>query len=196
MVILIDNGHGKDTPGKRSPIWDDGSQLFEYEFNRDVAETLHHMLIMNGYDAVLLVPELNDVSLAERVERANSIYVNSFCFLVSIHANAGGGTGFEVFTSKGETDSDKIAECFVESAKEHLTDFKIRTDNSDGDQDKEAQFYILKNTWCPAILTENLFMDNERDCRYIMSREGRDKIAEMHYDAIVNYIESRSKLIK
>ena len=36
VKILLDNGHGYDTPGKRSPIWPDGSQLFEWEFNRDI----------------------------------------------------------------------------------------------------------------------------------------------------------------
>lgn len=34
MKILIDNGHGRATAGKRSPVWPDGKQLFEYEFNR------------------------------------------------------------------------------------------------------------------------------------------------------------------
>ena len=36
ITILLDNGHGNDTPGKRSPIWPDGSQLLEWQFNRDI----------------------------------------------------------------------------------------------------------------------------------------------------------------
>ena len=94
------------------------------------------------------------------------------------HANAGGGTGWEVFTSKGEIKSDAIAECFAESAKVHLSDFRIRTDILDSDSDKEANFYILLHTHCPAILTENLFMDTERDCRFIMSDEGRELLRD------------------
>ena len=38
MKVLIDNGHGVDTKGKRSPVWPDGRQLFEWEFNRDIAK--------------------------------------------------------------------------------------------------------------------------------------------------------------
>ena len=36
----------------------------------------------------------------------------------------------------------------------------------------------------PAILTENFFMDTEKDCRFIMSEEGRERIANMHVDFI------------
>mgnify|MGYP000817767973 FL=1 len=43
MKILIDNGHGRATAGKRSPVWPDGKQLFEYEFNRDIALSLIHI---------------------------------------------------------------------------------------------------------------------------------------------------------
>ena len=37
MKILIDNGHGENTPGKRSPKWADGSQLFEWKYTREIA---------------------------------------------------------------------------------------------------------------------------------------------------------------
>ena len=64
----------------------------------------------------------------------------------------------------------------------------MRFDYSDGDPDQESQFYILKNTNCPAILTENFFMDNEKDCRFIMSNNGRQIIAELHVAAIKKVI--------
>ena len=65
-----------------------------------------------------------------------------------------------------------------------LPDFKQREDLSDNDPDKEAHFYILDHTICPAVLTENLFMDTEKDCRFIMSEEGRQKIADIHINFI------------
>jgi N-acetylmuramoyl-L-alanine amidase len=186
MKVIIDNGHGIETKGKRSPKWADGSQLFEWEFNRDIAKRFSNLLNEQGISNFLVVKEEKDVSLKDRVNRINSFYrKNPDSFLISIHANAGGGTGWEVFTSKGETRSDDIAECFAESAKVHLPDFRIRKDMLDGDSDKEANFYILKHTHCPAILTENLFMDYERDCRFIMSESGRDAIARLHFDGIL-----------
>lgn len=60
----------------------------------------------------------------------------------------------------------------------------MRSDYSDGDPDKEANFAILTKTTCPAILTENFFMDTEKDCRFIMSEDGRERIANMHVAAI------------
>ena len=101
VKILLDNGHGYDTPGKRSPIWPDGSQLFEWEFNRDIVSRIEILLKKAGISCVRLVPEKEDISLSERCKRANTIAKQSDCLLISIHANAGGGSGGEVFTYLG-----------------------------------------------------------------------------------------------
>ena len=93
VKILLDNGHGYDTPGKRSPIWPDGSQLFEWEFNRDIVSRIEILLKKAGISCVRLVPEKEDISLSERCKRANTIAKQSDCLLISIHANAGGGSG-------------------------------------------------------------------------------------------------------
>lgn len=73
MKILIDNGHGRATAGKRSPVWPDGKQLFEYEFNRDIARRMHEALTARGTDSVPVVPEIDDIPLAERTRRVNEI---------------------------------------------------------------------------------------------------------------------------
>lgn len=57
VKILLDNGHGYDTPGKRSPIWPDGSQLFEWEFNRDIVSRIEILLKKAGISCVRLVPK-------------------------------------------------------------------------------------------------------------------------------------------
>lgn len=188
FTILLDNGHGKETPGKRSPLWPDGTQLFEYEFNRDIVNRLIPMFERSGLNVVKLVPELNDVSLKERVTRANNFYKkDKNCILLSIHANAGGGTGWEAFTTKGVTKSDTIAEYLYKEAES--MGFKVRKDMTDGDRDKEENFYIIKNSNMPAVLTENFFMDTRTDCNFIMSDAGREKIALMHYNAIMKYLK-------
>lgn len=185
-MIIIDNGHGEDTAGKRSPIWSDGKQLMEYEFNRDIAQRIAYRCKMNGIPFVLLVPEARDISLTERVSRANDIYMkHPRAVVLSIHANAGGGTGYEVYTSKGNTRSDTYATILIEEAERELGgEFRMRKDMTDGDLDKESQFTILAKTLCPAMLSECLFMDTERDCRFLMTEEGRERIANFHFKAI------------
>lgn len=86
------------------------------------------------------------------------------CIYVSIHVNASGsdgkwhtGTGWEIYTTPGETKADELATHIYNAAKYNAENKKMRTDYSDGDPDKEAHFYILKHTNCPAVLTENFF---------------------------------------
>lgn len=192
IMIILDNGHGKETPGKRSPKWKDGSQLFEWEFNRDIVNRIAEKLQKLNINHFILVPEERDISLTERANRANKInkqYKNK-CFLVSIHANAGGGTGWEVWTSVGTTKSDSIATVFWNEMKIEFPQQKMRLDTTDNDVDKESNFTILYKTNCPAILTENFFMDTEKDCRLIMSNAGRQKIANAHVRAIQKVIDT------
>lgn len=183
-MIILDNGHGKNTAGKRSPVWGDGSQLYEWEFNRDIVRRIAAKCEENNIEYVILVPEEEDISLAERCIRANRIYRDKGGILLSIHANAGGGTGWEAYTTPGETKADIIATAIYEEIKEMFPDVKLRTDTRDGDADKEECFYILKHSIAPAVLTENFFMDDFANCKLIMSEEGREKIAEAHFRAI------------
>lgn len=189
--IIIDRGHGENTPGKKSPIWKDGKQLLEWEFNNDIATRIAHKLAAVGIRNRLLVTEKEDIQLSERCRRVNNIcriHGKDNCILISIHANAGGGTGFEVFTSTGRTKSDEYATILITEFGYEFPNEKVRTDYSDGDSDKEAGFYILKHTQCPAILSENMFMDNERDCRKLMDDNFRERIAEAHVRAILKML--------
>lgn len=190
-AVILDNGHGKETAGKRSPIWDDGRQLFEWEFNRDIVQRICLLLEQDNIRFEKLVPEDIDVSLKERCRRANAIHdrTGGECFLISVHGNAGGGSGWECYTTPGNTKADEIATALCRSFEaEFGGEYRMRFDNSDGDPDKEQNFYILRNTKCPAVLTENFFMDNPIDCKLMLSDDGRQRIAEAHYWAIRNII--------
>lgn len=196
MLFILDNGHGYNTPGKRSPIWNDGKQLFEWEFNRKIVREISIRLNNLGIENMILVPEKEDISLSERVRRVNDIYrYRKDILLISIHGNAGGGTGWEAWTSVGQTKSDYYARLFYNSAGNYLKDWRIRTNFSDGDPDQESQFYILKNTHCPAVLTENLFMDNEKDCKFMLSSEGIETLAALHVDAIITINDELNKTL-
>lgn len=198
MKILIDNGHGSNTPGKRSP---DG--LFrEYAYTREIAVEVASQLRRKGYDADLLVPELYDVKMLERVHRVNVKCQSlgaSNVILVSIHCNAAGNgkewmnaRGWEAWTSTGQTEGDKLAEYLYESAIESFAPgTPIRSDWGDGDFDKENQFTILSKTLCPAVLTENFFQDNKQDVDYMLSDEGRNAIVRCHVEGIKNYVDSK-----
>ena len=175
MKILIDNGHGIDTKGKRSP---DG-RLLEYAQNRLLASRIVSALQARGLDASLLVPEETDISLPERCRR-----VNQWCrqlgrqnvILISIHCNAAGhgdrwlsARGWCAYTTPGPTGADALATALYTAAQAHLPGMRLRTDYTDGDPDQEAAFYLLRHTSCPAVLTENLFMDNYHKRKIIKS---------------------------
>lgn len=201
MVMLLDNGHAKSTPGKRSPVWEDGYQFFEYEFNRDVVARIASKLDGLGIRYEIITPELEkDIKLTERAKRVNAFckkYGKSNCFLISVHANASGkgdwmkARGWSAYTTKGATTSDKYANILYEEAERVLPrfDMKIRKDWSDGDPDYEENFTIINSTYCPAVLTENLFMDNKEDCAFIRSDWGREIIARIHVEAIKRIFE-------
>ena len=197
MTVILDNGHGKETPGKQSPVWPDGTQLFEWKFNRDIVRRICRQLDADDIRHERLVPEEIDISLKERCRRANALCkrTDGNCFLISIHGNAGGGTGWECYTTPGITAADDIAIALCCSfEKEFGGQSKMRFDNSDGDPDKEADFYILRHTACPAVLTENFFMDNPVDCKLMLSEDGKQRIAKAHYWAIQKIINKISKL--
>lgn len=191
ILPILDNGHGVDTAGKRSPVWKDGAQLLEYEFNREVVRRTARMLRASGVLYKILVPEIEDIPLAERVRRANALHAahDRRAVLFSVHANAGGGSGFECYTSKGTTAADPIAtRLFNEAQIEFGTEWPMRADMTDGDPDKEADFYILRHTTMPAVLAEFFFMDTERDCRLILSAEGRERCAKVLFRTIVGLL--------
>lgn len=195
MKILIDPGHGIDTPGKRSP---DG--LFvEYLWNRQVADLILEGLLSAGVDASLVVTETNDVSLRNRVNRVNTICNRlgaSNVLLVSIHANAAGNgsawmnaKGWSCYTSKGKTKSDQVAECLYDAFEEEFQDRKIRKDMSDGDRDWEENFYVLQKSKCPAVLLENFFYDNREECAWMLQEETKKRIASAAVKGIIKYIK-------
>ncbi len=170
--------------GKRKD-WGNGNVIYEGEFNRSIVNGLVQELTFLKIPYVNIAPEYWDVSLKTRVERANE-YSGIPSFYLSIHSNAGGGKGSEIFSSIGETRSDKIATIFGQEYKTIFPNTVLRTDFSDGDLDKEKNFYVLAKTKMPAILTENFFMDNLEEFESIlMTRDGRSKIVNWHLNAII-----------
>ena len=186
---IFDNGHGGvidgvyQTQGKRSPVWPDGEVLYEGEFNRAIVDRLMVLCEANSIDAVNLVATRKDISLSERVETANKLAKSSDkpCIYVSIHANGfdqESANGWSVYTSNGTTKSDEIAKILLDKATAEFPDEYMRGI-------KESNFYVLKNTSMPAILSENFFMTNFDNChKYLLPENGRDRIAKIHFEMI------------
>lgn len=96
--------------------------------------------------------------------------------------------GWSCFTSIGETRADSLATCLYEAAKAQLSGHNIRKDYTDGDPDIEKNFDILRHTRCPAVLTENLFMDNRDDVAFLESADGSQAVVNLHVEGILHYL--------
>ena len=204
MIVLFDNGHGITTEGKRSV---DG-RLREYAYARKFVREVVKRLKALGVDARILVPEDADIPLGERANRVNAVCdrvgANRVC-LVSVHLNAAGNgkqwmnaTGWEAWTTKGQTQGDKLADCLYDAAESVLGGMfpgvlKVRTDMTDGDRDKEENWTILYRSKCAAVLTENFFMDNRADVAWLESDAGFDAIVRLHVEGVMAYIRKYGK---
>lgn len=208
IVIFLTPGHTKYTPGKHSP----DKSLYEWKYNRIILKMVEAELDKLGIQHWNSHPEdgwvdsshQNDSKdLILRVQRINSKYTSvkkegKTAIMLSIHVNAAGNgivwknaTGWSAWTTRGQNNSDKLANCLYDAAEEILTPLKkkIRKDMSDGDRDYESNFYVIKNSNCISVLTENFFMDSKKDCEWLLSDEGKKAITAIHIEGIKKYIE-------
>lgn len=196
-IIILGTAHLKSTPGKCSP---DGN-FKEYKYSREVCKAVKVALEDLGYKVFIDIDD-DDLDVTQSKELClrckivndlQSTYGN--CIYISIHVNAAGNgtkwtnaTGWEAYTSVGKTAADRLVKYLYDAAKSNLLNKKIRTDFSDGDEDKESNFYVLKHTTCPAVLTENFFMDNKEDVEFLESPLGFHQIVRTHVEGILNYL--------
>lgn len=200
LFVILDNGHGENTAGKRSP---DG-RLREYKYCREIVAVLAKELRKLGMGVHILVPETTDISLSERVKRANKIHaeqhkLGNLVVLISVHCNAAGNgewknaRGWSGWTSIGQTGADELATCLYDAAHEVLDPkkIKIRSDKQDGDEDWESNFTIIYKSSMPAVLTENFFQDNKQDVDYLLSDEGREDVVRIHVEGLKKYAQRK-----
>lgn len=191
MKVLIDNGHGENTPGKRSP---DG-RLREWSYTREIANLVVVGLRKLGIDAERIVKEDSDVPLSERCRRANNIYrdTGKKAILVSIHCNAAGNgiswknaQGWSAFVSNNASlNSKRLAESLAQVAE--CIPVPVRKPMPQQPY-WEQNLAICRDTNCPAVLTENFFQDSKEDVEYLLSPEGKDTVARIHIEGILKYL--------
>lgn len=188
---LLDPGHGSlradgtytTAPAKMHKF--PHFTIYEGKINREIMYLVISGLRAAGIECDVMADKVEDTPLSIRVESADLMFAkDKRCIYLSIHSNAGGGSGFEIFTSPGQTKSDKVANIFCEVYKKHFPSFPFRADKSDHDDDKESSFFVLRKTDCPSLLVENLFFDNLKEAEYLMSEAGQEAIADCIIDAI------------
>lgn len=205
-VVILGTAHRRREPGKQSP---DG-RLKEFFWSREIVSDLK--LKLEDYEVRTFV-DFEDFDLPKnmqtpssrlerqrelglRVNAVNQIcdrYGKDNCLYVSIHVNAMGNgdnwnnaRGWQVCVSP---DASKSSRVLAESLAEQARQFSLRVRQPSPDRRYwEQSLYVLNRTKCPAVLTENLFMDNRDDVDYLLSDEGRHVIERTHLEGILNYI--------
>jgi len=180
---LLDPGHGgvKDgvyqTSGKQYHHLG-GPSILEGVVNRDICWRMAELLDDAGRMYTVVAHPEEDTPLFDRVSLANALCKDTKCAYISLHCNAGGGTGWEIYTSPGHTQADSLAEQLFRATDIRLRGFLPFRLGGHGDIDKEAGFYVLRKTHCPAVLIEHAFMDNPADAKLLTNPDFLDQFAK------------------
>lgn len=215
--IILGTAHVAQTPGKCSPDKKFREYEYSRKVVNGVKAKLEAEGVVVYVDMPEANGSTNQsVELKKRVAFVNNIcakYGAGNCAYISIHVNAAGADGewhnaggWCIFTTKGQNNSDKLATCIHEVAQEELKEYSkyveegkkdgdyskaqkgVRADNSDGDPDLESNFYVIKHSACPSVLTENMFQDTKADVDWLTSQEGFDTIVDIHVKGILKWI--------
>ena len=171
--IVIDPGHGGQDSGAV------GGGLRESDVVLSIAYKVRDIL-KRSFDVYMTRDSDTFVSLNYRSSYANNLGdVDAF---VSIHCNSASSTsatGWEIFTSKGETEADKLA---ASIGKRYAARFTIQARGL-----KEANFSVLQHTNMPAVLVECCFLSNAEEAKWISSDEIQQQHAEAIADGIIDH---------
>lgn len=178
--VILDAGHGFNTSGKRSPA-SMGTVVREWTLNNAVCNYIQEIL-KNYNVTVVRVDDTTgktDVPLSTRVAKTNAQNPNLF---VSIHHNAGGGTGVETYWHTYGSVADKKVAQIIQSNLVKRTGMRNRGV-------KQASFAVLNcKSSIPAVLVEGGFYDNHADFDYITSVKGQKAYAQAIADSIIQYL--------
>lgn len=203
LCVFLDAGHGAldrsgnylTAPAKQfehaKGTFHKGRWFYEGVWNRTLTNRVAQKLWNLRISYIIVSHEYLDTSLEQRVSMANWYHRNyKEGIFISNHSNAGGGAarGFEVYSSRGTTQSDKLADIQYNNVKDLLSGrIAMRPDTSDKDNDKEAGFYVIVNTVMPAILNEHLFFDNYEDAMLLMNDDIVDLFAEAQVRTVIQW---------
>lgn len=171
--VYLDPGHGGSDPGAT------GNGLQEKDVTLDIALRIRDILQAN-WNVDIRMSRTTDatVSLSARTNEANSWGADLF---VSVHINAGGGTGYEDFRHPDAPSSTAaIHEIMHRNVLAGMNSVASITDRGR----KTANFHVLRETTMSAILTENLFIDTASDAALLADSSFKNAAAEGHANGI------------
>lgn len=188
VIIILDPGHGGKDPGA---IFDG---VKEAAFNLSIALKIRmHLEKLLPNAKVLMTRDCDGyVSLADRVAFCNTFHNPKIqdLYFISIHCNAAlsdTARGMEVYVSqitRRSQLSDRMASSISSVLKR--AGWKVRSNLNTAY--KQANFYVLNHTFCPAVLVENLFITNAEDRRLL--QEKWPELARLEAIGIANFIKS------
>ena len=181
LTVVIDPGHnysGVDTGAT-------GCGIREQDITYYIAEKVKPYLEERGINVVMTRDSLYDncpanstsESLAYRYNLANSIGADLF---VSIHCNAGGGTGTETYYYYGSADGKRLAT--------YIQNNIVRALGTANRGVKEAGFAVIKNTNMTAVLIETAFIDTVADAAILADEGCQWTYAECIANGICDYL--------
>lgn len=182
VKIYIDPGHGGIDPGAVA------NGLQEKNITLQISKELQKILV-NEYENVSVKLSRNNdetVSLQKRTDAANRWGADLY---VSIHINAGGGTGFESFIYPRVSQRTRTYQKLLHNEILQQVDFTNRGE-------KQANFHVLRATKMPAILTENGFIDTKLDVERLKNPRFIKKLARGHANGIAKALNLSEKVEK
>ncbi|TWK63141.1 N-acetylmuramoyl-L-alanine amidase [Bacillus licheniformis] len=176
--VWLDAGHGGTDPGAS------GYGLKEKDVVLKIVKYAKSYLEANYKNVQVKLTRSTDVfyELSKRASMANQWGADLF---VSVHANAGGGTGFETFRYPGT--AGKTLELQKALHNEILTTMKAYGQIADRGL-KQANLAVVRETRMPAVLTENLFIDRKEDAERLKDSGFLKAVGEAHARGIAKYL--------
>ena len=160
MRIGLDPGHdGVIDPGAVGQ----GGTL-ESDVALAVCQYAKEFLESNGHQ-VMMTRSAPDADVNELYVRTAMAQEWGADILVSVHCNSfsdPAAYGTEIWTTRGQDDSDRLATAIFDDIRNNFPQLSARTDVSDGDDDKEAGFAVLKGGM-PSSLVELAFISNPEE---------------------------------
>lgn len=167
MIIVLDAGHGNTNKVGAYDPGATGNGMKEADLTLDICKQIQERLGRKYLAVVRLAPR---GELPERTRFANDCDADLF---LSIHINAGGGTGFESYVYPGAGEKTrKLRDTIHDTVMEFLKQYDLANRGKKG-----KDLYVLRETRMPAILLECLFIDNEKDAALLADAGFRDKLS-------------------
>ncbi|MFD4928461.1 N-acetylmuramoyl-L-alanine amidase [Peribacillus butanolivorans] len=177
--IFIGAGHGGTDPGAV------GNGLQEKALTLRIATKIKSLL-EEYKDVSIKMSRTGDIypSLSARTKAANEWAADIF---LSIHINAGGGTGYEDYIYTSASVKAKEYQSIIHAELIKLIDMKDRGK-------KSANYQVLRTSSMPAVLTECGFIDHAGDAAKLKTSIFIETLAKGHVDGLVKAFNLKKKV--